>query len=128
MAVEVADSSQGMDQIHLEELSPEPDNLSFREWKQQVLEGTNLHEDRKKQLGDLERHRSTFLDEPGLTDRIDFSIDTGQDKPVATAPRQPPLRWEKQPLRISTRKGFWRTLTAQLLIVCQKVTLAVGWL
>ena len=36
-----------------------------------------------------------------------------------------------QPLRISTRKGFWRTLPAlghQLLIVCQKVTLVVGWL
>ena len=94
VAVVVADSSQGLDQLHLEELSPELENLSFREWKQQVLEGTNLNEDRKQQLGDLlERHRSTFSDEPGLTDRIEFSIDTGQEKPVATAPRQPPLRW-----------------------------------
>jgi hypothetical protein len=54
-------------------------------------------EDRRKQLGDLlERHRSTFSDEPGLTDKIEFSTDTGQEKPVVTAPRQPPLRWEKQ--------------------------------
>jgi hypothetical protein len=40
VAVVVADSSQGIDQLHLEELPPEPDSLSYREWKQQVLEGT----------------------------------------------------------------------------------------
>ena len=97
VAVVVAESGQGMDQLHLEELSPEPDKLSFGEWKKQVLEGANLNEERKKQLGDLlEHHQSTFSDEPGLTDRIEFSIDTGQEKPVATAPRQPPLRWQKQ--------------------------------
>ena len=97
VAVVVAESGQGMDQLHLEELSPGPDKLSFGEWKKQVLEDTNLQEDRKKQLGDLlEQHRSTFADEPGLTDRIEFCIDTGQEKPVATAPRQPPLKWEKQ--------------------------------
>ena len=61
------------------------------------LDGISLQEDRKKQLGDLlEGQRSTFSDEPGLTDKIKFSIDTGQEKPITTAPRQPPLKWEKQ--------------------------------
>ena len=54
---------------------------------------------------------------------------------MATAPRQPPLRWEKQHDATSDdlyQKGFLDDSNSpwayQLLIVCQKVTLAVGWL
>ena len=97
VAVVVADGSQGLDQLHLEELPPQHSEDESKEWIQRVTREAELTNSQRRELAKvLEDHAKTFSDKPGLTSEIEFEINTGMEKPISAYPRNPPLRWREQ--------------------------------
>jgi len=105
----VADGGEDLEQLELQELplkaQPQEDN-----WATELAEGANLTENQKRELvGLLEKHKETFSDEPGLTQETEFTVNTGEARPVASYPYTVPLKWKemhREAIQDMVKKGL----------------------